>query len=107
MSLSHLFSPRWIALVSVCQNLSRIGGGILKYLKQHQYSGKIFPVNPRYDQIKGIQCYPDIPSIPPEIDVALVPEQTGLSVLEEAGGAKVKSAIIYSAGFSEMGEEGR
>ena len=78
-------------------------------MRNHGYAGEIFPVNPKYDQIEGIKCYPDIASIPLETDVALVavPEQSVLSVLEEAGKARVKSAIVYSAGFSELGEQGR
>jgi acyl-CoA synthetase (NDP forming) len=107
--LHPLLNPKSIAIIGVSNDPSRIGGRILRYLRNHGYAGDIFPVNPKYDKIEGIKCYRDISSIPFEIDVALVavPEQTVLSVLEEAGGAKVKSAIIYSAGFSEMGEEGK
>jgi acyl-CoA synthetase (NDP forming) len=107
--LHPLLNPKSIAIIGASNDPSRIGGRILRYLRNHGYAGDIFPVNPKYDKIEGIKCYRDILSIPFEIDVALVavPEQTVLSVLEEAGGAKVRSAIIYSAGFSEMGEEGK
>lgn len=104
-----LLNPKSIAIIGVSNDPSRIGGRILRYLRNHGYAGDIFPVNPKYDQIEGIKCYPDIASIPLETDVALVavPEQSVLSVLEEAGKAKVKSAIVYSAGFSELDEKGR
>ena len=107
--LTHLLSPKSIALIGVSRDPSRIGGRILKYLRNHEYGGEIFLVNPKYKEIERIKCYSSISAIPFGIDVALiaVPEDSIISVLEEAGGAKVKSAIIYSAGFSEMGDEGK
>jgi acyl-CoA synthetase (NDP forming) len=107
--LHPLLNPKSIAIIGVSNDPSRIGGRILRYLRNHGYLGDIFPVNPKHDQIEGIKCYPDIASIPSETDVALVavPEQSVLAVLEEAGKTKVKSAIVYSAGFSELGEKGR
>jgi acetyl coenzyme A synthetase (ADP forming)-like protein len=109
LDLTPLFNPASIAIIGVSNDPSRIGGRILKYLKNHGYEGKILLVNPKYEKIEGIQCYPNVASIPFEIDVVLiaVPEQSVLSVLEEAGKAKVKSAIIYSAGFSELGDQGK
>lgn len=107
--LTPLLSPKSVALIGVSKDPSRIGGRILKYLRNHEYGGKILLVNPKYEEIEGIKCYSTISSIPFGIDVALiaVAEDSVISVLEEAGRAKVKSAIIYSAGFSEMGKEGK
>ena len=108
MDLHSLLNPESVALIGVSRDPSRIGGRILKYLKQHGYGGKILPVNPKYEEIGGEKCYPGLASIPCEIDVALiaVPEESVPSVLEEAGKKGVKSAIIYSAGFSELGAKG-
>ncbi|MDI7258327.1 MAG: acetate--CoA ligase family protein [Thermodesulfobacteriota bacterium] len=108
-NLHPLLNPESIAIIGVSKDPSRIGGRILKYLKNHGYNGVILPVNPKYQEIEGIKCYSNISSIPFEIDVALiaVPEDFAISVLEEGGKAKVKSAIIYSAGFSELGEKGK
>ena len=108
MNLHPLLNPNSVALIGVSRDPSRIGGRILKYLKQHGYGGRILPVNPKYEEIAGEKCYPSLASIPFEIDVALVavPEESVPSVLEEAGKKGVKSAIIYSAGFSELGAKG-
>ncbi|MBI4190427.1 MAG: acetate--CoA ligase family protein [Betaproteobacteria bacterium] len=108
-NLNALLNPKSIAVIGVSNDPSRIGGRILRYLKNHGYKGDIFPVNPKYKEIEGIRCCPDVASIPLEIDVALVavPEKLVLSVLEESGKAKVKAAVIYSSGFSEMGAEGK
>jgi acetate---CoA ligase (ADP-forming) len=109
MDLTPLMNPGAIALIGVSKDPSRIGGRVLKYLRSHGYEGKIFLVNPKYEELEGIRCYPSLASIPSPVDVALVgvPEQAVPSVLEEAGRAKVKSAIIYSAGFSELGAGGK
>lgn len=109
MDLTPLMNPGAIALIGVSKDPSRIGGRVLKYLRSHGYEGKIFLVNPKYEELEGIRCYPSLASIPSPVDVALVgvPEQAVPSVLEEAGRAKVKSAIIYSAGFSELGAGGQ
>jgi acetyltransferase len=108
MDLHSLLNPKSVALIGVSGDPSRIGGRILKYLKQHGYAGRILPVNPKYEEIGGDKCYPSLASIPFDIDVALiaVPEQSVLSVLEEAGKKGTKSAIIYSSGFSELGTKG-
>ena len=108
MNLHALLNPKSVALIGVSRDSSRIGGRILKYLKQHGYGGRILPVNPKYEEIGAEKCYPSLASIPFEIDVALiaVPEESVPSVLEEAGKKGVKSAIIYSAGFSELGTKG-
>ena len=108
-NLNALLNPKSIAIIGVSNDPSRIGGRILRYLRNHGYKGDIFPVNPKYQEIDGIRCCPDVASIPVEIDVALVavPENLVLSVLEESGKAKVKAAVIYSSGFSEMGGDGK
>jgi acetyltransferase len=107
--LSSLLKPKSIALIGASRDPTRIGGRTLGYLTRHGYSGTIFPVNPKYEEIGGMKCYPTVTSIPSEIDVAIiaVPEEAVLSVLEEAGHRRVKAAIIYSAGFSELGPQGR
>ena len=108
MNLHPLLNPNSVALIGASRDPSRIGGRILKYLKQHGYRGRILPVNPKSEEIGGEKCYPTLASIPFEIDVALigVPEESVPSVLEEAGRKGVPSAIIYSAGFSEVGAKG-
>jgi acetate---CoA ligase (ADP-forming) len=109
MNLHPLLNPKSIAIIGISNDPSRIGGRIYRYLRKHGYKGDVFPINPKYQEIDGIRCYPDIASIPVEVDVALVavPEKLVLSVLTEAGKAKVKAAIIYSSGFSELGEDGK
>jgi acetyltransferase len=49
-----LFNPRSIAIVGASDDLNRIGGLPIKFLRRHKYPGKIFPVNPKYREIAGL-----------------------------------------------------
>jgi acetyltransferase len=108
MDLSPLLKPQSIAIVGDFDDLSTIGGRLLKALVNHEYKGKIFPVNPEYKDVGGVLCYPSLTDIQSEIDAVLVAVPGGVvvRVVEEAAKKKVKAAVIYSSGFSELGEGG-
>jgi acetate---CoA ligase (ADP-forming) len=54
----RLFEPRGIAIVGASRDLKRIGGQPVKYLSTYGYPGKVYPVNPNYEEIAGLKCYP-------------------------------------------------
>ncbi len=72
------------------------------------YSGRVFPVNPRRQTIKGLPAYPRISQIPEHVDLAIIatPADTVPSIVEECGVSSVSGAVIISAGFKETGEYG-
>ena len=70
--LDALFHARSIALVGVSGDPRKMTGAPLEILKQTGFAGAIFPVNPRYGELGGLPCYPDIASLPDVPDVALV-----------------------------------
>jgi acetyltransferase len=109
MDLSPLLNPQSIAIVGVSGDFSTIGGKLFKTLVNHGYKGKIFPINPEYEEIGGIKCYRSISDINSEIDAVLVavPDKGVTGVIEESAKKKIKSAIIYSAGFSELSRGGK
>ena len=73
------------------------------------YKGKIYPVNNKTEEIDGIKCYPDLASIgeTPDLVIVIVPAQYVPSVMEECAKVKVKSVIVITAGFKEVGPEGK
>src|SRR5712691_839849 len=85
--LSRFLSPRGIAIVGASADLSRIGGQPIRLLTEHGYQGGVYPVNPKYRDIKGLTCYPSLSAVPKPCDVALValaaPHVPG--VIEECG----------------------
>jgi len=107
--LSPLLKPKSVAIVGVSENPSRIGGRLFKYLTKHGYVGRLALVNPKYEELKGVTCYPTISDIPFPIDCVLiaVPGKHVFSVLNECAQNDVKAAVIFSSGFAEMGEAGR
>jgi acyl-CoA synthetase (NDP forming) len=108
-SLDLLFNPRSIAIVGASDDLNRIGGLPIKFLSRHKYPGKIFPVNPKYREIAGLPCYPSLKEIPGPVDLALIgiPRQRVPEAMKDCGEKKIPFVILFSAGYAEMGEEGR
>jgi acyl-CoA synthetase (NDP forming) len=107
--LGRFLNPRAVAVVGASSDLSRIGGQPIRLLTEYGYRGRVYPVNPKYTEIKGLACYPDLAAVPQPCDVALValaaPHVPG--VIEQCGRAGIPFALVLSAGFSETGAEGR
>src|SRR5690349_3599058 len=107
--LEALLNPRSIAILGASADLSKVNGRTLKYLLAKGYRGKIFPVNPKYPRIGELTCYPDIASLPeaPDLAVVAVPARSVADSLRELGRRGAKAAVVFSSGFSEMGDAGR
>jgi len=106
--LDHFFKPASLAVVGATPNKSKGGYSIIANMLE-QFSGPIYPVNPRYEEILGIKCYPSISSIPEPVELAIVfvPAHTVPAVMEDAARAGVKAALVESGGFAETGPEGQ
>ncbi|NMC55392.1 MAG: acetate--CoA ligase family protein [Chloroflexi bacterium] len=107
-SLRPFFTPLGVAVVGASSNPSKLSYGILENLKQYGYNGKIYPVNPKSDQILGLQCFPDIVSVPDPVDLAVVvlPANFAPQVLRDCAQRGIKAVTIISGGFKEVGDEG-
>lgn len=106
--LKPMFSPQSIAIIGASSDESKIGGRPLYMLKQIGFKGEIFPVNPKYEEIAGYRCLPDIQSLPEHVDLAIIAVKSNavLSSLELLAARSIKSAVIFSSGFAEVGAEG-
>jgi acetate---CoA ligase (ADP-forming) len=104
-----LFEPESVAIVGASSDPSKASGLPLRNIAKSKFAGKIYPVNPRAEEIGGLKCYPSMSDLPEAPDVAILMVDARLSpeVMEECGKKGVKTAIIGSAGFSESGPEGR
>ncbi|MCX9085812.1 MAG: GNAT family N-acetyltransferase [Candidatus Methanoperedens sp.] len=103
-----MLNPKTVALIGATEREGSIGRTILENLFLSD-KRKIFPVNPGRKTILGIDCYPDVTSIPEKIDLGIVvtPAITVPDVVESCGKAGVEGLIIISSGFKEFGEEGK
>lgn len=108
-NLQHLFNPRSIGILGASSDLNKVSGRPLSYMLRFGYPGKIYPINPKYEEIVGVKCYPSINDVPGEIDVLMViiPSFEILHNLESGLDKGVKAAVIISGGFAETGEKGR
>jgi len=106
-SLDAIFKPKSVAIVGASRDPKAIGHQCVKNLIESGYKGKIYPVNPKADEIAGLKCYHSITEIPDEIDIALivVPAKYVPSVAEECGKKGVKGLVIIASGFSEIGRK--
>ncbi len=101
--LLPLFHPRTIAVIGASSNFMKWGCIIPKNILNGGFKGKLFLVNKKEKEIFGAPVYPDLKSVPDEIDLALIvtPANVVKEVMRECGEKKVKAAIVITAGFSE------
>jgi acetyltransferase len=103
-----MLNPAAIAVVGATPRL-QYGGRFLRAALQAGDRIRIYPVNPRYDEIMGVKSYPSLQDLPEAPDVVgiVVPYQQVMPTLEECARKQVGSAIVISAGFAERGDGGR
>lgn len=102
-------SPKSIAIVGVSNDAQKVGSVLLKNLLEGGYNGKVYPINPKYQELQGRQVYPNILSVEDEVELVCIalPYQLVEDVVDQCIMKKVKTVLIVSAGFSETGEQGR
>ncbi|WP_394657695.1 acetate--CoA ligase family protein [uncultured Novosphingobium sp.] len=107
-SLDILLRPRSIAMIGASGDVTRIGGRAMRHLKEVGFSGDIFPVNPGRDEVQGVKAYASVDDIPGRVECAVLALPTGavLPAIEACARKGVGAAVIFSAGFAEMGDEG-
>ncbi|MEM2105240.1 MAG: CoA-binding protein [Candidatus Bathyarchaeia archaeon] len=107
--LDAFFNPRSVAVVGATKRINKAGHVIFKNFVENKkrgvFKGEIFPVNPNEDSILGFQCYPSVLDIPGILDlvVIVVPAQIVPQIMEESASKGVKTVVIISSGFAEIG----
>jgi acyl-CoA synthetase (NDP forming) len=103
--LDRLFFPKSVALVGASPDPAKLGGIVLRNLMG--LKGRVFPVNPGYDEILGLKTHPSIADLPENVDLSVImrPAAEVPGILEAHRG-KASFVLIVSAGFAEVGEAG-
>lgn len=106
--LDFFFHPKHVAVIGASEKALSVGRTLVWNLISSPFGGAVYPVNPRRSSILGIKAYPNIKEVPAQIDLAVIatPAPTIAGIIKECVEAKVKAAIIISAGFKELGKEG-
>ena len=107
--LHDFFYPKSIAMIGASDTKGKLGWNVFHNLISHDCSAKIYPINPKCDVIQGVKAYKSLAEIDDDIDVAivLVPASATPSAVEQCCKHGVKYIVIESAGFAELGEEGK
>jgi acetate---CoA ligase (ADP-forming) len=105
---SNILNPKSVAIVGASIDTEKIASVILRNLIEGGYNGKIYPINPKYIEIQGRKTYPTVLDVPENIDLVCIaiPYQFVEEVVDQCVKKKVKTVVIISAGFKEIGGEG-
>lgn len=109
MGLDKLFKPMSVALIGAAREEDKVGHLIFEHILGSNYKGKIYPINPKADEIHGIKCYSSILDVPDKsVDLAVlaIPAQYVSTAIDDCGRKGVTVAVVISAGFKETGPEG-
>ena len=106
--LERFFNPRSIAVIGASQDLITISGQPLHHLVSHAYAGRLYSVNPKYQEILGVKCYASIAALPetPDLALILINSSRAAEMLRACGEKGVRFAIVFSSGYSEVGGRG-
>lgn len=106
--LDNLFTPRTVAVIGATEAPGSVGRTVLWNLVSNPFGGVVFPVNPKRSSVLGIKAYPSIKDVPEKVDLAVIVTAAKAvpGIIVECVAAGIKSAIIISAGFKELGAPG-
>lgn len=107
-AIAQLMRPGSVAVIGASADPSKTAGRPVAYLKKHGFAGTIYPVNPRYDAIDGLTCYPDVASLPaaPDVGIVLLGAERAHVAVRELADRGARAAIVLASGYAETGEEG-
>lgn len=110
--LNPMFHPHSVAVIGASKGVTatgsvKIGHAALKYLVDHGFTGKIYPINPKEKELMGLKCYPNVKEVPDEIDLAclVIPAEACIGVMRDCAEKGVRAAVVFSSGFAEAGNK--
>lgn len=108
MSLEAFFKPKSVAVIGASRQPRKFGHVIFKNFFDSEFKGKVYPVNPKAEDILGSKTYRSVTDISGEVDLAViaVPASIVPSIIDDCVSKQVKAAVIISGGFREIGQEG-
>ena len=106
--LEAFFAPKNVAVIGATESQGTVGRTILWNLITSQFGGTVYPVNLKRSSVLGIKAYPNIKAVPEQVDLAVIitPATAVPNLINECVEANIKSCVIISAGFKEIGPAG-
>ncbi len=105
VSVDELFSPRGVAVVGASGAAKLSFAELVVHALKNAEFPAIYPVNPKYTEVLGLRCYPDLVSVPGVVDhvVVNIPAESALELLDQCAAKGVRSVHFFTAGFGESG----
>ena len=107
--LNRFFTPKSVAIVGASERENSVGYRLLLNMQEAGFKGSLYPVNNKRDQLLGLKAYPDLNAVPEDLDLVVIatPAPSVPSIVRQCGENGVSSVIIITAGFGELGSEGK
>ena len=107
--LNRFFTPKSVAIVGASERLDSVGYRLLINMQEAGFKGGLYPVNNKHKQVLGLTAYPNLNAIPEDLDLVVIatPATSVVNIIQQCGEKGVLSVIIISAGFGELGSEGK
>ena len=109
LNLDKIFDPHRVAVIGASDTPTSVGYTVLRNLIGSGFRGVVYPINPKRESVQGIQAYKDVYALPraPDLAVICTPAVTVPALIRSLGEVGTRGIVIISAGFREIGEEGR
>ena len=106
--MQSIIAPSSVALIGASEDYAKFGGRILHHLVDHDFTGRIYPINPKRETVLGLTCYPSIEELPEPADLAVVavPAHRLEETIEACGRAGTGACIVITAQLGEFSAEG-
>jgi acetyltransferase len=107
--LTPIVAPRSAAVVGASSNTSKSGGILFKNLVDGGFAGALYPINPRASEVLGRRAYPRLLDVPEPVDLVFIvlPRDAVPAAVEDCIASRARAACIITAGFGEIGDDGR
>lgn len=106
--VKSLLNPRSVAVIGASADANKTSGRPVAYLQKHGFDGKIFPINPKAEEIQGLKCYARVEDLPeaPEVGLVLLSASRSIEAVRSLANKGCKAAVVLASGFAEAGEDG-
>jgi acetyl coenzyme A synthetase (ADP forming)-like protein len=103
-NLRFVCAPKSVAVVGASPTPNKIGNVVIRNFIDSKFPGKVYPVNPKHDEVCGLRCYQKVSDIEGKVDCVVIatPAETVPGIVEDCAG-KAGGVIILSGGFEEVG----
>ena len=107
-SLTGMLAPNSVAMLGASADATRIGGRPIAYMLNQGFAGRLYPVNPRHDEVQGLRAYHSVADLPevPDVGIVAVAAEIAVQAVQDLATAGVKNVIVLSAGFAEVDDAG-